>query len=123
MTTAKQTQDNGTAPPAVGSRLDRRVRCLPVAEPRVETGPLQFGDDWPGTFIRGDASFGYVADLDAAIEALERIARETTGGRLHWIALGLVSLRDTLAESDMTGLSCKAPNVAVNSTAEAREGP
>jgi len=26
MTTAKQTQDNGTAPPAVGGRLDRRVR-------------------------------------------------------------------------------------------------
>lgn len=28
MTTAKQTQDNGTARPAVGSRLDRRVRRL-----------------------------------------------------------------------------------------------
>lgn len=26
MTTAKQTQDEGAAPPAVGSRLDRRVR-------------------------------------------------------------------------------------------------
>lgn len=26
MTTAKTMQDNGTAPPAVGSRLDRRVR-------------------------------------------------------------------------------------------------
>lgn len=26
MTTAKQMHDNGTAPPAVGSRLDRRVR-------------------------------------------------------------------------------------------------
>lgn len=32
MTTAKQMQDNGTAPPAVGSRLDRRVR-----RPRVQT--------------------------------------------------------------------------------------
>lgn len=21
---------------------------------RVETGPIQFGDDWPGVFIRGD---------------------------------------------------------------------
>mgnify|MGYP000461632623 CR=1 FL=1 len=26
MTTAKQMQDNGTAPPAVGSRIDRTVR-------------------------------------------------------------------------------------------------
>jgi hypothetical protein len=31
MTTAKTMQDNGTAPPAVGSRLDRRVR-----RPRVQ---------------------------------------------------------------------------------------
>lgn len=29
MTTAKQPRDNGTAPPAVGSRLDRRVRRHP----------------------------------------------------------------------------------------------
>lgn len=28
MTTAKQPQENGTEPPAVGSRLDRRVRPL-----------------------------------------------------------------------------------------------
>ena len=32
MTTAKQMRDNGTTPPAVGSRLDRRVR-----RPRVQT--------------------------------------------------------------------------------------
>lgn len=36
MTTAKTTQDNGTAPPAVGSRLDRRVRPAPRAT-RTET--------------------------------------------------------------------------------------
>lgn len=28
-------------------------------ESRPETGPMQFGDDWPGVFIRGDnALFG-----------------------------------------------------------------
>jgi hypothetical protein len=33
-----------------------RVQYLPAAAglPRVETGPVQFGDDWPGLFIRGD---------------------------------------------------------------------
>jgi len=36
MTTAKQMQDNGTAPPAVGSRLDRRVRPAARAT-RTET--------------------------------------------------------------------------------------
>lgn len=30
------------------------IRVLPQQSERVETGALQFGDDWPGTFIRGD---------------------------------------------------------------------
>lgn len=35
MTTAKTMQDNGTAPPAVVSRLDRRVRPVPAVAVRV----------------------------------------------------------------------------------------
>lgn len=34
-------------------------------ENRVETGPLQFNDDWPGIFIRGDVAYGYAAALHA----------------------------------------------------------
>ncbi|HEV3438751.1 MAG TPA: hypothetical protein VG122_15405 [Gemmata sp.] len=36
--------------------VDNRVRHLPTLPdvPRVETGAVQFGDDWPGLFIRGD---------------------------------------------------------------------
>lgn len=30
------------------------LRTLALLKSRVETGPLQFGDDWPGLFIRGD---------------------------------------------------------------------
>lgn len=30
---------------------------------RVEGGPVQFGDDWPGLFLRGDACFAYVLAL------------------------------------------------------------
>lgn len=26
---------------------------------RMETGPVRFGDDWAGVFIRGDAAQGY----------------------------------------------------------------
>lgn len=33
---------------------------------RVETGVIQFGDDWPGLFIRGDNALG----LSLAIEAV-----------------------------------------------------
>lgn len=36
------------------------IRILPPAEPRVETGAVQFGDDWPGVFFRGDSA-GYFA--------------------------------------------------------------
>lgn len=44
------------------------VRKLPVAEGgRVETGPVQFGDDWPGIFIRGDNAFGYAMELQNAM--------------------------------------------------------
>ncbi len=30
------------------------VRVIPHEGKRVETGAVQFGDDWPGLFIRGD---------------------------------------------------------------------
>ncbi len=46
-------------------------------EPRVETGAVQFGDDWPGLFIRGDNAFGILLaikrldeDLGATIKAM-----------------------------------------------------
>lgn len=31
---------------------------------RIETGPLQINDDWPGTFIRGDNSIYYATMLE-----------------------------------------------------------
>lgn len=32
---------------------------------RVETGTVQFGDDWPGVFIRGDNAAYYSMALDS----------------------------------------------------------
>ena len=38
---------------------------LAAAEPRVESGPIAFGDDWPGVFIRGDhALMNYAPALE-----------------------------------------------------------
>ena len=34
---------------------------------RPETGPMQFGDDWPGVFIRGDNAFGYAQALESIL--------------------------------------------------------
>lgn len=59
-------------------RVDRRVRLLPAPADgkRVECGPVQFGDDWPGVFIRGDNAAYYAMVLRAVLEsggtALER---------------------------------------------------
>lgn len=44
------------------------IRKLPAAEPRVESGPVQFGDDWPGTFIRGDNAGWYSFLLGQLLE-------------------------------------------------------
>ncbi len=45
------------------------IRQLPATEPRVETGAVQFGDDWPGTFIRGDNAMNYAVHLEAVLKA------------------------------------------------------
>lgn len=33
------------------------MRKLPEQETRIEVDPVQFGEDWPGLFIRGDNCF------------------------------------------------------------------
>ena len=38
---------------------------------RIETGPLQINDDWPGTFIRGDNAAYYAMMLGQLIAAHE----------------------------------------------------
>lgn len=50
------------------------IRVLPAPEDgqRVETGPVRFGDDWAGFFVRGDGTF----DLPMAAEVLERVWEE-----------------------------------------------
>lgn len=37
-----------------GVLSEEKIRQLPEQSPRVETGAVQFGSDWPGIFIRGD---------------------------------------------------------------------
>jgi len=72
------------------------LRSFPAAEPRVETGPIQFGDDWPGTFIRGDNAFAHAMNLQVALAALE-----TSGdaGKLVFTIAGLKGLLSDLQSS------------------------
>lgn len=39
------------------------IRKFAAMDKRVETGPIQFGEDWPGLFIRGDNAFAHVVGL------------------------------------------------------------
>jgi hypothetical protein len=48
------------------------VRKLPALVERIETGPVQFGDDWPGVFIRGDNALWFAKCLEIALAELPR---------------------------------------------------
>jgi hypothetical protein len=43
------------------------IRQLPEQTPRVETGSVRFGGDWPGVFIRGDNAAYYAASLSVVL--------------------------------------------------------
>ena len=45
---------------------------------RVETGPVQFNDDWPGVFIRGDNALWIAMCLEQYMTAVEK------GEELGW---------------------------------------
>lgn len=62
---------------------------------RAETGPMQFPDDWPGVFIRGDEAAGRAGYLEWGILTLERMVTEGHIGRSPYIA-GMRGLLHTL---------------------------
>lgn len=39
---------------------------------RPETGPMKFGDDWTGLFIRGDNAAAYAMYLDDVLNSISR---------------------------------------------------
>ena len=60
------------------------IRVLPEQANRVETGPVQFGSDWPGLFIRGDDAAYLWAVLSEVLRAagddlgpIEKVAAES----------------------------------------------
>lgn len=62
---------------------------------RAETGSIQFGDDWPGVFIRGDNAMYYAMQLQMLLDGsigpddfitkttLEGLARLLSGCHAH----------------------------------------
>jgi hypothetical protein len=71
-----------------------------LSQGRPETGPMSFGDDWPGTFIRGDNAAHYARFLDAFLDEHPAVARgEAFGMHPHHVLRGLLS---DLASSRVT---------------------
>ena len=56
------------------------------AAPRVETGAVQFGNDWPGLFVRGDEAIClalYIGLLEPHLKALLETQRMSSVDRDH----------------------------------------
>lgn len=59
------------------------MQILAHDDPRIETGVLQFGEDWPGVFIRGDNAFAYAMALDGLLNGRnDGLTRAQVGGLL-----------------------------------------
>lgn len=56
---------------AQASRLERIVMLpMPDKMQRVETGVIQFGNDWPGVYVRGDNALHMAMLMRTAAQAL-----------------------------------------------------
>lgn len=64
---------------------------------RAETGQMQFGDDWPGVFIRGDNALYYAMQLETALNAPELLSKDGGDAILY---TALESLANLLANAN-----------------------
>ncbi len=73
------------------SVMSAGIRAFPAVPARVETGSLQFGDDWPGIFIRGDDAAQFAMSLAAVFgHVKEPIAQAVLSGLHQTLASALI---------------------------------
>lgn len=68
----------------------------PPKHERVETGVVEFPDDWPGIFIRGDRALSYALLLRQAAHVIDG----QEGARLRVLWGGVAALADLLHQCD-----------------------
>jgi uncharacterized protein (TIGR02996 family) len=68
----------------VGPAWTTEVQVLPAppSVPRVETGAVQFGNDWPGLFLRGDNALDLGLWIRSRCELLAQHPDQTVADRL-----------------------------------------
>jgi hypothetical protein len=81
--------DDRTLPPDTEAR---RLPGLTNPNDRVETGAVQFGDDWPGLFVRGDNCMGYAMSLSRMLKAYESLPIDKQSPLDEVITRGLLQL-------------------------------
>lgn len=67
------------------------IRKLAGQAECIETGAVQFGDDWPGVFIRGDNAMAFALYVEMELGG--------KAGPMEWAALR--GLRDLLRSCDV----------------------
>jgi hypothetical protein len=67
------------------------VRKFPEQEERVESGPIQFGNDWPGLFLRGDDCMGYITTIQLHMQAPTNYTRKMMESLLKQLSSSLVN--------------------------------
>lgn len=76
--------------------VTRQLHLRSTGIRRVETGPVAFGNDWPGVFIRGDDAFGYAGFLGATARALEHLGEDAGSLGPEALAQALKSIQTLL---------------------------
>lgn len=76
---------------------------------RVETGPIQFGEDWPGYFIRGDNAFDITMAIQSilvnpydvlAMTQLKSFAKDLLGCNTHVTLVNMIEAGPVVESAD-----------------------
>jgi len=78
------------------------TRRLPTIEPRAESGPTKFGDDWTGVFIRGDHAFAFAAALAELIKASDGVVHPMATGQANGLLELLQSSNENTTNQEAT---------------------
>lgn len=75
------------------------VRKFPFEiDPRVQTGAIQFKDDWPGLFVRGDSALHLAISLDQAVKDMDDLVKLAGANKIERFVAReyLVELMETI---------------------------
>ena len=83
-----------------------KIQTLETLEGRPETGPMKFGNDWPGVFIRGDNALHFAMTLRSVVQKMskdeiswERVVLERLANILVSCSVGDTGWPPTIGEN------------------------